>query len=499
MIEELIEKLLTYARVHLDMNEEDVLYFRNLLMLKLKVHEPFAGKVTSEEVASHETVDFILLDLRKYIIESKLVEEKDADAFLVEIMGMMTPLPSQVTSKFNRLYKESPVKATDYFYRLSIRNDYIKKTAVDANIKWVAKFPENFLEITINLSKPEKSNKDIARLVNSIPSGYPKCVLCKENLGFAGRPDSPARENIRLIPLNLAGERWYLQYSPYVYYDEHCIVLDERHVPMAINKGIFEKLFAFVDLFPHYFVGSNSDLPIVGGSILNHEHFQGGRHLMPIMAAKTKFRIASDRFHEVEISYLDWYNTCFLLKSLNKEQLLSAASHLSEKWRKYDDKEASIIANDGTQHSTLTPIARKVGEIYYLYLILRNNRCDEKYPEGIFHAHPEYHNIKHEGIGLIEAMGLFILPARLERQISEILEIVTEHLDPEAVYKTHPDLLIHRALITELLSLKPKDPKAALTEMVNKTCRSVLENTGVYKNTPEGYGHLTRFIKSLNL
>ena len=499
MIGELIEELLAYAVVYLDLNEEDVVYFRNILMDMLHVSVPTPNKVSKDYILQHETVDFVLLDIRKYIIENDIVEEKNADTFLVRLMGILTPHPSAVTSKFNRLYKENPVKATDYFYKLSIKNDYIKKTLVDKNIKWRADFPDNYLEITINLSKPEKNNRDIAKLVNATPSGYPKCVLCKENIGYAGRPDSPARGNLRFIPLTLAGGRWYLQYSPYVYYDEHCIVFDERHIPMAINRGIFEKLFAFVDLFPHYFVGSNSDLPIVGGSILNHEHFQGGRHMMPLMSAKPLFRIPHARFDFVEITVLDWYNSCFLLKGLDKNSVIEAATYITDKWRKYDDKDAHIIANDGTQHSTITPIARKEGDFYFLYIMLRNNRCDETYPEGIFHAHPEYHNVKHEGIGLIEAMGLFILPARLERQMGEIIEIVREHLDPEKVYADHPDLLVHRKLIAKLIAAQPKDVKTAIIEEINLSCKAILENTGVFKRTPEGNNHWTRFIKSLNL
>lgn len=288
----IIEKLIVYSQAHLGLKDNDVTYVRNLLLNKLNEKEPFLGEINLSEIRGYKVPDKLIDELKEVILKKKIVEESDVDRYIVDIFGLITPLPSAVIDTFQTLYQKDKVKATDYLYDLQIKNNYIQKTQVEKNLYWLAKFEKNFLEITVNLSKPEKDNKDIAKLVKAEKTGYPACVLCKENLGFAGNDSHPARQNIRTIPLKLDGEPWFLQYSPYVYYDRHCIVIDETHEPMAVNLKNIKKLMAFVDQYPHFFIGSNSDLPIVGGSILNHEHFQGGAHRLPLMYASSRTRMA---------------------------------------------------------------------------------------------------------------------------------------------------------------------------------------------------------------
>lgn len=495
----IIEKLIAYAKEQLDMSELDAVYTRNLLLNRLKVASPLEEPIDTSFVRDLEVPDPLIEELRG-ILEKR--GDADIDLLIVEIMGLLTPMPSAVSEKVLALEKERSGAGLDYLHRLEIRNNYIQKTAIDRNIYFRKDYGDNFLEITINLSKPEKKNSDIAKLLTKQTKIlYPKCLLCKENLGYQGRSDHPARGNIRIVPLTLSGERWFLQYSPYAYFDHHCIVINDQHQNMTISEATFRKLLEFVDIFPTFFVGSNADLPIVGGSILNHEHYQGGLHLLPVFYSKD--RKVYYRNQEEKVSLLHWFNTVIRIEGKSIDAVCAHADRIFRTWKDYDDASADILAYSGdVRHSTITPIARKIGDIYQLNLILRNNRCTEEYPDGIFHAHPEYHHIKQEGIGLIEAMGLFILPPRLKRQTGYIEEILTGRDDAETYFEKYPDLDIHRKMIMELISrcgrgISAEEAHSAIQAYLAETCRSILCNTAVFKDDEKGRAALDRFMQKV--
>ncbi len=497
MIAQLIEKLLTYASFHLYLNDQDKIYVRNVLLRKLEVAAPYEGIVSEEEIKSMEVPDTLIEELHKYVKSTLKYDELKSELFVEEIMGDLTPLPSKVIAIFDGLYEISPLEATDFFYRLCIAANYIRKTSIDKNIKWLSK---DGLEISINLSKPEKDNKDIRKLSKSISMNYPKCVLCLENVGYAGRSNHPARETLRVIPLEFENEGWFWQYSPYGYYDQHLIVVTNDHKPMKVSYENMNKLFSFVDLYPHYFIGSNSDLPITGGSILTHEHFQGGRHVFPMMKAKDAFIIPNSKYPSVRLSYLDFYNSAFKLVSKSKQDILDLATHINNVWQKFEDKSSGLLSNsNGERHSSLTSIVTKKDDTYILYLILRNNRCDEVYPDGIFHAHREYHHIKKEGIGLIEAMGLFILPPRLKRQSKLISEIIAKDIPADEYLADHPDLEQFVAMINELKKKRGENPDEVVREAISEVCKNILDNTSVFKKDEQGQKSLARFIKALEV
>lgn len=494
----LVKKLVYYGQIHLGLNKLDSIYVENVLYRKLRIN-PDEEIYDLSFIDNLKVPDLLLDELRVHIRENKLVDESNVELFIVEIMGDITPLPSQVVDKFHYLKdKYGNQEACNYLLDLEIKNNYIQKTAVDKNIYWKAEFPDNFLEITINMSKPEKNNKDIAKLISAPKATikYPKCLLCIENLGYQGRSDHPARENIRIIPLRLNNEDYFMQYSPYVYYDHHCIVINNEHRNMSIDKPSFNALLDFVDVMDNYFIGSNSDLPIVGGSILNHAHFQGGKHLMPLMYSKVRYTFDIPNYSDLSVNYLDWYNSTFLIKGKDKNRVLECASHILEVWKGYSDEEAEVLAFTNNRHNTITPIVRKVEDEYYMYLILRNNRCNEKHPDGIFHAHQEYFNIKKEGIGLIEAMGLFILPARLKRQMGEVEYLLNHNVSLEEYFKDHDDMRVHEDMINYLRTQKG-DSKALIQCYINNVCKEILECTAVFKNTELGQEHLRRFVKTL--
>jgi len=497
MIEKDIAAIVYYAKVHLHLDEEDATYKQNLLLKVFRRERPYEGEIDRAAIEALTVPDLLIAPLARYLQKSLGYEEKAAERETVFIMGLLSPLPSQVNQAFEAYYAVSPKTATDFLYDLSIKNEYIAKSKVDQNIVWKAEYEDGpSLEISINLSKPEKNNKDIAKLVATASTSYPKCLLCHDNLGFAGTDDRPARENIRFVPLSLDGERWYLQYSPYVYYPYHLICFYEKHEPMEISPRILSKLFAFVEQFPHFFIGSNSDLPIVGGSILDHEHFQGGGHEMPMMNAKVRTPIKTLKHPKTKVAVLEFYDTVVRLEGKDKDDILAIASDLIAKWRVYDDPANDIVSHDATgQHSTVTPIVRKVKTgLYQMFIILRNNRADEKYPDGIFHAHPEYHMIKKEGIGLIEAMGLFILPARLQRQGHLIEEVIANKYPKDKYLSEHPDLQAFVPMIDEL-----KGTGATVKDYINEVCQSILKNVAVYKNTPAGQKGLRTFLKEIDL
>lgn len=497
----LVKKLVYYGKKHLGLDTLDAIYVENVLYRKLMI-QPSEETIDLSYIDDLCVPDVLLDELRGYLKENNIVSEENLELFIVELMGDITPLPSQVVATFNKLKEEEGNEAAcNYLLNLEIKNNYIQKTAVDKNIYWKAEFPNNFLEITINMSKPEKNNKDIAKLISATPNKsnikYPKCLLCIENLGYQGRSDHPARENIRIIPMKLNNEDYFMQYSPYVYYDHHCIVINNEHRNMKIDKESFNALLDFVDVMDNYFIGSNSDLPIVGGSILNHVHFQGGSHLMPLMYSNIRYTFEIKGYEDLSVNYLDWYNSTFLIKGKSKERVLEYASHILDKWINYTDEDADIIAYTDARHNTITPIVRKVEDEYYMYLILRNNRCNELHPDGIFHAHQQYFNIKKEGIGLIEAMGLFILPARLKRQMGEVEYLLNnKNIDCNEYFKEHEDMAVHHDMINYLRE-QTGDSKKLIQDYINNVCKEILECTAVFKNTVEGQKHLFKFLKTL--
>lgn len=494
-----IDELIYYAHINLELKQEDFIYAKNLICDILKISEPADTVVDKKTIASLTVPDIIINKIGDYAVEKGLCDNLLKSNFETAIMGIVTKNPSYVIKKFTEIAKTDVKKACAYLYDLSIKNNYIQYTAIQKNLYWKAGGDKNFLEITINLSKPEKDNKEIAKLKSMPQSGYPKCVLCYENVGFSGNYNKAARQTIRVIPVNLNGEEWFMQYSPYLYYEEHCIVINKKHIPMNVNEETFVKLFDFIDLFPNYFIGSNASLPIVGGSILNHEHFQGGLHLMPIHFSADKIKFSEIK--GVKVSIPDWLNSVIRLRGKNRAEICKIANKVFKTWETYSDQNLDIICKTDLQHNAITPILRKEKDEYILDLILRNNRASEKHPDGIFHAHKEFHNIKKEGIGLIEAMGLFILPGRLKNEILFISDFLTR----KTVYnETEFKENIHNEATKELLirhpkALSEKDAEAAVKEYINGVCRKILECTAVFKNDDKGLAGFIKFAKAAGL
>jgi len=494
-IETALKSLVSYSIHFLGGDEGDRIYLQNLLLRELSLTSLGDEEVDEAFVASLSVPDPLLNVVKDYLVKEKGLCEAESERESDAIMGILSPRPSEVRRHFFDLYKEAPHLATDYLYDLSIKNDYIKKSKVDKNIHWNVSFPNGSpLEISINLSKPEKNNKDIAKAQKAVVTSYPTCLLCKENEGFAGNERHPSRENLRIIPLNMNGGTWYLQFSPYVYYPEHCIVFYEKHIPMAVNEFSLRALFSFVDIFPHYFIGSNSDLPIVGGSILSHEHFQGGGHDLPLLKASFKKEFEIHSKVGTKLYLVDFYDTSLCVSGTNKEDVISFGLKIMDGWKKHDDPQRDIISNDKDgRHSTSTCIVKKIGDTYRLYIILRNNRCSEAFPEGIFHAHPEFFPVKKEGIGLIEAAGLFILPARLERQTAVAAKAVKNNQSFEDMCSEYPDMNEFEAMYLSF--------KNGLTahSYLSGVCRFILGNVAVYKDTDDGLEGLSLFIGGLGL
>ena len=418
------------------------------------------------------------------------------DLFDTKLMGILTPPPREIRSKFAALYRQNPEDATEWYYRFSQDTDYIRRYRVRKDMRWKAATEYGNLDITINLSKPEKDPKAIAAAKAAPQSNYPKCLLCVENEGYAGRMNHPARQNHRIIPVELAGENWNLQYSPYVYYPEHCIVFNSEHTPMVINKATIEKLLDFVSKFPHYFIGSNADLPIVGGSILSHEHFQGGHFSFPMERAPIERTVAFRGFESVKAGIVKWPMSVLRLTSKDRTELCNLANRILLKWRTYTDKEAFVFAKTGGEpHNTITPIARRRGEDYELDLVLRNNITTEEHPLGVYHPHAELHHIKKENIGLIEVMGLAVLPARLKTELAGIEEAILTGIPLMDELEKHDawvQELIHKQMFT------PENTASILKMEVGKVFAQVLEHAGVFKRNPEGAAAFDRFINYVN-
>ena len=458
--------------------------------LKLDSYEPAETRTMSlEEILQGLLEDAVARGVCADDITSR-------DLFDTKLMGILTPPPREVRSKFAALYEKSPEEATEWYYRFSQDTDYIRRYRVQKDMRWKTATEYGNLDITINLSKPEKDPKAIAAAKAAPQSDYPKCLLCPENEGYAGRMNHPARQNHRIIPMELAGENWNLQYSPYVYYTEHCIVFNSQHTPMVINKATLQKLLDFVTKFPHYFIGSNADLPIVGGSILTHEHFQGGHFSFPMERAPIERKISFKGYEDVTAGIVKWPMSVIRLTCPDKDRLCDLATKILLKWRIYTDKAAFILAKSGGEpHNTITPIARRRGEAFELDLVLRNNITTEEHPLGVYHPHAELHHIKKENIGLIEVMGLAVLPARLKQELAGI---------EEAILNGTPltgELEKHALWVKELMekqTFTPDNTACILKMEVGKVFAQVLEHAGVYKRTPEGAAAFDRFIDAVN-
>ena len=444
------------------------------------------------------TLEQILKGLTDYAVAKGIISDDitNRDLFDTKLMGILTPSPKEVRNKFAALYQKSPEEATEWYYRFSQDTDYIRRYRVQKDMRWKAATEYGNLDITINLSKPEKDPKAIAAAKAAPQSNYPKCLLCVENEGYAGRMNHPARQNHRIIPLDLDGERWNLQYSPYVYYPEHCIVFNSQHSPMVINKATIEKLLDFVSKFPHYFIGSNADLPIVGGSILSHEHFQGGHFSFPMERAPIERKVIFKGFESVQAGIVKWPMSVLRLTSNDRTELCNLASRILTKWRNYTDKEAFIFAKTGGEpHNTITPIARRRGEAYELDLVLRNNITTEEHPLGVYHPHAELHHIKKENIGLIEVMGLAVLPARLKAELAGIEEAILTGIPLMGELEKHDawvQELVHKQMFT------PENTASILKMEVGKVFAQVLEHAGVFKRTPKGADAFDRFVAFVN-
>ena len=499
---ELIEQLLTYAEHRALVEAVDRPYYRNLLLDVMNLDAPEAVDCSDEPVPA--TASRILNDMCDLAVERGLIEDMGyaRELFSARVMGLLTPSPRNVREDFMRdVAAGNPEAATQRFYDMCRACDYIKVDAIAQNVRYFADSPAGELEITINLSKPEKDPKEIAKLKNAPSVGYPLCMLCVENPGYRGRSNFPARQNHRIVPIQLAGQDWYVQYSPYAYYEEHCIVFNSQHVPMKISRGTFERLFAFVRQLPHYMLGSNADLPIVGGSILNHDHFQGGRYTFPMDKAPVKVRLTGPEA-AVDAAIIDWPMSALQLSGTDEDALINEADRILSAWRAWSDPACEVLAEtDGTPHNTITPILRKDGERYLLTLVLRNNRTSQEHPLGIFHPHAPLHHIKKENIGLIEVMGLFILPGRLKTELAALQDFLTGKralVRPEEndMSAKHFDRV---ADIVRQHGLCADDAAAEvlLRSEVARVCAQVLADAGVYKQDEQGLQGFMRFMDSV--
>ena len=446
----------------------------------------------------NEDLERILTALCDIAIERKIIPAysiTERDLFDTHLMGILTPRPSEVQSKFQALYEQSPQKATDYYYHISRVSDYIRTYRTKKDIKWIYSGKYGEMDITINLSKPEKDPRAIAAAKTAAASGYPKCALCRENEGFAGSLTQAARENLRLIPITLAGEEWFLQYSPYVYYNEHCIVLSKEHKPMRIDRSTFVKQMDFVEQFPHYVLGANADLPIVGGSILSHDHMQGGRYTFAMERAPIEKELHFEGFNDVTAGIVHWPMSVIRLRSASRESLIELSDRILRAWRTYSDPDAGIFAQtNGEAHNTITPISRRRGTDYEIDLVLRNNLTTEEHPLGDFHPHADKHNIKKENIGLIEVMGLAVLPARLCEEMDVLAMYLAEGKDIALDERTAK----HAAWVESFAShyqISYENAGEVLQMEIGRTFEAVLEDAGVYKCTEEGRDAFLRFVK----
>lgn len=495
MIQESIKKLVCYGIEKGLVNKRDEVYVTNRILEILNIDE-FECSENFSDVNLEET----LKELLDFAVEKGIIEDNITarDLFDTKLMGALLPLPSYVTNKFYELYKVSPKTATDYYYNFSCDSDYIRRYRIKKDLKWEAETEYGTLDITINLSKPEKDPKAIAAAKNAPQAGYPKCLLCKECEGYAGRMNFPARQNHRIIPVRINDSDWFFQYSPYVYYNEHCIVFNGEHSPMSINPGTFKKLFDFVKQFPHYFVGSNADLPIVGGSILSHDHFQGGHYTFAMAKAKIETPLTFEGFEDVGAGILKWPMSVIRLSADNTDRIIELASKILDNWRHYTDEDAFIFAEtDGVPHNTITPIARKNGENFELDLVLRNNITTKEHPLGVFHPHSELHHIKKENIGLIEVMGLAVLPARLKNEMTDLKSAILSGKDirNDQVLSKHADWTYE--IKNKYNDINKDNIDKIINDEIGIVFSKVLEHAGVFKRTKEGLASFLKFAESV--
>lgn len=496
MVYEAIKKLVTYGMETGLISEEEKIYSTNLILDVLKLDD------YEEPEGNYEKVELepVLKELLDYAVEKGLIEDSVVyrDLFDTRLMNCLMPRPSQVIKTFKEKYAVSPEEATDYYYKLSRDSDYIRRYRVCKDMKWVTKTEYGDIDITINLSKPEKDPKAIAAAKLAKQSGYPKCQLCRENEGYAGRTNHPARENHRIIPITINGGQWGFQYSPYVYYNEHCIVFNGQHVPMKVERATFVKLFDFIKLFPHYFIGSNADLPIVGGSILSHDHFQGGNYEFAMAKAPVEREFMVKGYEDVKAGIVKWPLSVIRLSCADEKRIIDLADHILKAWRGYTDEAAYVFAEtDGEPHNTITPIARKRGDMYELDLALRNNITTPECPLGLYHPHNELHHIKKENIGLIEVMGLAVLPSRLKEE----MEILSDYIVNGKDIRSNEKIEKHADWVDEF---RPKYPiisaenvDAVLKEEIGIVFKKVLEDAGVFKRDAKGQAAFDRFTAAL--
>lgn len=495
-----IEKLLAFAESVKLIEKEDIVYSRNKLLAVFGLDD--CEEVT--ETFEIEKPYDILNRMCDWAAEKGIIENTfdERDLFDTKVMGELTPRPSEVIKKFKEDYEVSPETATNNYYAFSQNTNYIRVDRIAKNLHWLADTEYGNIEITVNLSKPEKDPRDIAKAKLAPQSSYPKCLLCKENEGYQGRMNHPARQNHRIIPVTLTNEPWFLQYSPYVYYNEHCILFSGEHRPMKISRGSFERVLEFVDIFPHYFVGSNADLPIVGGSILSHDHFQGGHHDFPMAVAEAEETFTIKGFEDITVEKVKWPMSVIRLREESKEKLVDLSDKILTAWRGYSDEKCEILAFTGdTPHNTITPIARKKNGAYEIDLVLRNNRTSEEYPLGIFHPHQELHHIKKENIGLIEVMGLAVLPGRLKEEM-KLLEKLMVEKNAASLIRENEKVEKHADWCEEILkkyeSITAENVENIIKVEIGIAFSKVLENAGVYKQDEEGKAGYRRFIEFLN-
>lgn len=510
MIQERILELVEYGLVTGLVEPEDKGYTINRLLelfgldeLEDEVLAAYETRETMTEETAVASLEEILSAMLDYAAEHGLLEDNTVtyrDLFDTKIMGMLMPRPSEVTAKFKTLLKERGAQAaTDYYYKLSCDSDYIRRYRIKKDLKWTADTEFGTLDITVNLSKPEKDPKAIAAAKLAKQSGYPKCLLCKENVGYAGRVNHPARQNHRIIPVTINQSDWFFQYSPYVYYNEHCIVFNAQHTPMKIERATFGKLLDFVEQFPHYFVGSNADLPIVGGSILSHDHFQGGHYEFAMAKAPIEKEISFAGFEDVAAGIVKWPMSVIRLRAAEKERLIALADKILLAWRDYTDEEAFVFAKtDGEPHNTITPIARRRRGDFELDLVLRNNITTEEHPLGVYHPHAKLHHIKKENIGLIEVMGLAVLPARLKDEIAALENAILSgaNLRKNEVLEKHADWV--EEFLPKYEVVNKDNIHTILQTEIGLVFNEVLIDAGVYKCTEEGRKAFLRFIEEVN-
>ena len=495
MIHQAVTDLIAFGLKAELIRPDDAVFCTNAVLAQLSL-EHLAPRTAQPNRPMHE----ILQVLTDYAAAQGLCTDDvtGRDLFDTALMGCITPRPSEVRSRFSELYKRSPKEATDYLYKLSRDCNYIRTDRIARNLIWLADTNYGQLEITVNLSKPEKPVTTVSAVKKAASFGYPACLLCPENEGYAGRADHPARQNLRIVPMVLDGEDWFLQYSPYTYYNEHCIAFSKRHIPMVIDGHAIRQLLEFVTLFPHYFMGSNADLPIVGGSIFTHAHFQGGNHRFPLEAAPIETELHFRDYPDVSAGIVRWPMSVIRITGENSARLAALAELILEKWRAYTDASAQIFAEtDGEKHNTITPIARRRGRLFELDLVLRNNLTTPELPLGVYHAHPEHFHIKQENIGLIEVMGLAILPPRLVPEMNRAAELVLsgQPLHGDALAGKHADWFVQ---LQQKYKFTRENVRSILHREIGEVYADILAQAGVFRRDEDGKAAFLRFTEQIN-